>query len=175
VDVLGWTVVGSVAGVVGAAAAIVFGLIPLLRKHNQVPKVVDETENESSPASVGEDHPVVVGEILQEPVGFQPRADLLAALDAPAPGSRVVVVHAVTGMRGVGKTHLAAEFARAKLEARWRLVAWINAEDLGGVLAGLTDVATALNLNGKDAEAAGLAVRNRLEIDGDQCLWVRLF
>jgi len=29
----------------------------------------------------------------------------MAALDAPGPRSRVVVVHAVTGMRGAGKTH----------------------------------------------------------------------
>jgi hypothetical protein len=29
---------------------------------------------------------VVAGEIPQEPLGFQPRADLLAALDAPGPG-----------------------------------------------------------------------------------------
>ena len=41
---------------------------------------------------------VVAGEIPQEPLGFQPRADLLAALDAPGPGPRVV--HALTGMRG---------------------------------------------------------------------------
>ena len=31
---------------------------------------------------------VVAGEIPQEPLGFQPRPDLLAALDAPGPGSR---------------------------------------------------------------------------------------
>ena len=29
---------------------------------------------------------VVAGEIPQEPLGFQPRPDLLAALDAPGPG-----------------------------------------------------------------------------------------
>ena len=125
-------------------------------------------------ASIGEAGPVVVGDIPQEPLGFRPRTDLLAALDAPGPGSRVLIVHAITGLRGVGKTHLAAAYARARLVERWRLVAWINAEDLGGVLAGLAAVAAGLGLDAGDgdAAAAGRAVRHRLEIDGDRCLLV---
>ena len=117
---------------------------------------------------------VVAGEIPQEPLGFQPRAELLAALDAPGPGSGVRVVHALTGMRGVGKTHLAAAYARTKLAAGWRLVAWVNAEDPAAVLAGLAEIAAALGLaaGAGDMQAAGRAVRHRLEVDGERRLLV---
>ncbi len=115
---------------------------------------------------------VVVGEIPQEPLGWRPRPELMAALGEPGPGSRVVV-RAVTGMRGVGKTQLAAAYARTRLGTNGgRLAAWINAETHGGLLAGLADTAEALGLPADDAEAAGIAVRHWLEADGSGCLLV---
>src|SRR6516165_1230785 len=97
--------------------------------------------------------PVVVGAIPQQPPGFLPRPTLLKQLNRVDWAGSVVQV--VTGTPGVGKTQLAAAYARAKLAAGWRLVAWVNAEDTGCLLAGLAAVADAAGLSddgsGRDA------------------------
>ena len=119
-------------------------------------------------------HQVVVGDIPLEPPGFQPRAGVLARLDGA--GTRVSVIHTTTGLQGRGATQLAAAYARAKLAAGWRLVAWVNAADTGSLQAGLAAVAEAMGLiedgSGRPVADAGQAVRYLLETDGDRCLLV---
>ena len=119
-------------------------------------------------------HQVVVGDVPVEPPGFLPRADLLAELDRA--GTQVSVIHARTGLHGLGTTQVAAAYARAKLEAGWRLVAWVNGADTGSLLSGLAAVADAAGLidddSGRGITDAAATVRQWLETDGDRCLLV---
>lgn len=117
---------------------------------------------------------VVVGEIPQEPPAFQDRAELLDALTGPAAGGRVRVVFAVTGLRGVGKSQLAAACARQRLAEGWRVVAWLDASDREQLLAGYAQLAAELGLagDGPDSADAAARVRHWLETGGEQCLIV---
>ena len=192
---LAWTVAGSAAGVAGAvlagvqvwqscrrpAAAAPAGAPRGLPGGGQVSVTGGQgtqvgTGNIQVNVSAPPPRPaaglVVVGEIPREPPGWQPRPGLLAAVRDLGPGSRVVVA-AVTGMRGVGKTQVAAACARARLgEPGWRLVAWVNAETPASLLAGLADTAEAVGLAAADGAAAGRAVRRWLEAGGTGCLLV---
>jgi tetratricopeptide (TPR) repeat protein len=117
---------------------------------------------------------LVVGNILQQPPGFQPRPYLMGQLDRASFAGPAVCV--LTGRRGAGKTQLAAAYARAKLAAGWRLVAWVNAADSGSLLAGLAAVADAAGLSDgsspRDVAEVSRMVRDRLETDGNHCLLV---
>ena len=117
---------------------------------------------------------VVVGDIPIEPSCLLSRAGLLAELDRAS--AQVSVIQAAAGLHGLGVTQLAAAYARAKLAAGWRLVAWVNGADTGSLLAGLAAVADAMGLadgdSGRGVPDAGAAIRHWLETDGDRCLLV---
>ena len=56
------------------------------------------------------------------------------------------MVCALTGMRGVGKTHVAAAYARSWIEAGRGLVGWVNAETLDIAVADLARIAEAVGV-----------------------------
>jgi hypothetical protein len=109
------------------------------------------------------DNQVVVGDIPMEPSCFQSRPGLLAELDRVS--AQVSVIHAATGLNGLGATQLAAAYARAKLAAGWRMVAWVNGAGTGSLLAGLAAVAEATGMadgdSGRDVADAGVAESSR--------------
>jgi hypothetical protein len=125
------------------------------------------------PVQTTADDQVVVGDIPAQRPGLQPRPVLLAQLNRPGPGPPAVVL---TGTWGVGKTELAAAYARARLAGGWRLIAWVNASGRESLLTGLAAVAHAAALPDggaePDAAGAGHAVRRWLEADGSRRLLV---
>src|SRR5260370_234457 len=115
--------------------------------------------------------PIVVGAVPRQLAGVLPRPVLLAQRAGAYQGGAVAQV--MTGPAGAGKTQLAAAYARARLAAHWRLVAWVHAGNAGNLLAGLGAVADAAGLPGgpgRDATGAGQAARALLEADGGRCL-----
>lgn len=87
--------------------------------------------------------PIVVGRIPQRPTAMLPRAELYGQLAATGTAGSV---HVLVGLRGTGKTQLAAAYARACINEKWRVVAWIGAERSDDIVAGLTELANALHL-----------------------------
>lgn len=97
--------------------------------------------------------------------------DLIDDLSTSAETSLV----SLSGLRGVGKTQLAAAVARHCANAGWPVVAWVNAESRETAVAGLLDVAVqaGLFLDGEPAERSvarlintwnGTPVRQRLVV-----------
>ncbi len=72
----------------------------------------------------------------------------------------------VTGLRGVGKTHLAAAYARSMFDSGHGLVGWVDAETPGSTLSGLADIAERLGVADRDGDSAVSARRLRDHLSG---------
>ena len=105
---------------------------------------------------------VVAGEIPREPASFVTR-ETVNRLAAAGEG-RVAVVYAVTGLRGVGKTQIAAAYARARVSEGWALVGWVNAETRDALLNGLKRVADALGVADPEGDSEESARRLRAHL-----------
>ncbi|WP_459546589.1 FxSxx-COOH system tetratricopeptide repeat protein [Nocardia sp. X0981] len=104
-----------------------------------------------------------MGRIPREPPFFLVRTEsarLRCALEGPA---GVVVL---TGLRGTGKSHLAAEYARSLFGTDVALVGWVNAETPGSTVAGLADIAERLGVAAPDGDSVESARRLRDHLSG---------
>ena len=100
--------------------------------------------------------PDVVGEDRFVPRGEQER---LNALISNPTRRRTVLV----GMRGCGKTQLAASLAKQCEDANWNLVAWINAVSRGTITSDLVELAKQLQIDTSDLDDQDKIVRRCLE------------
>ena len=116
-----------------------------------------------SPDAVGEGA-VVVGEIPRAPQAFVPRATVRRLADALS-GPGVAVVCALTGLRGVGKTQVAAAYARSSVDAGDGLVGWVNAESRDDLLAGLARIAARVGVADPDGDSLKSAQRLREHLE----------
>jgi Tetratricopeptide repeat len=98
----------------------------------------------------------VVGQIPARPPGFVERV-VMDRLARQLDDAAVAVVCALTGMRGVGKTHVAAAYARSWIEAGRGLVGWVNAATLDIAVADLARIAEAVGVADPEGDSASSA------------------
>jgi Effector-associated domain 2 len=112
VDTFAWTVVGSVAGVIGAAAAIVFGIIPLLRKRKDAQQIpsLDASSNGSVGMNTTEDTQLISSSAEVSAAGLRsnvmpPKTQLakqvVTSAEARAAPSKTALVTAVMGFADI--------------------------------------------------------------------------
>lgn len=94
------------------------------------------------------------GSIPEEAPGFVERTEYVSLCEVLDDGGSAVLT-ALSGMRGVGKSQIAAAYARQCEKNGWPLVAWIHADPardiekgvVGGVVTGLADLASVMDVS----------------------------
>jgi tetratricopeptide (TPR) repeat protein len=154
--------IGTSVGIAGVAVALALAVLSWWAV----------STSQASPSSqISADSVAIVGDVPQQPPAYQSRDDLLATITQE--DSQACLIHVLVGMRGVGKSQLAASFARQCIAEEWRLVAWINSDDPAVILDELTEAAVALGISrGEDSKATAYALRHELEKNGERCLIV---
>ena len=77
----------------------------------------------------------------------------------------VAVVCALSGLRGVGKTQVAAAYARSRMAAGDGLVGWVNAESRDDLLSGLARIAQRVGVGDPDGDSLKSAQRLREHLE----------
>ncbi|MFC4122097.1 tetratricopeptide repeat protein [Nonomuraea zeae] len=143
--------------------SIVVGLVVLLPG---TPLAIWAGQAESNPgplpAPKSDLHPMpaVIGEVPREPKAFEPRPELSARVEQVFSARQVAAVCALAGGRGVGKTHLAAAYARHCIE-QGVPVAWLHAETVDQLHGSVDQMADELGLRGDADDAATVARKVR--------------
>ncbi|WP_460363249.1 caspase, EACC1-associated type, partial [Actinocorallia lasiicapitis] len=88
----------------------------------------------------------LVGVLPQQADCFQERETAARLSEALDGGGTAVLSGVLTGMGGVGKTQLAAAYARRALTHRIPVLVWVNASSRPGIIAAYADAATRLHL-----------------------------
>jgi hypothetical protein len=161
--------------VAAAAAAVTLGSVWASRASSDaLPPLPYGVALGPPPVLTVADTQVVVGEIPQEPPAFQNRPDVLEAIATGPKAAQMGVVFTLTGLRGVGKSQLAAAYARRCIDEDWAVVAWVDASSREQLLAGYTQLAFAVGLmsDRPDSAEAATRVRHWLEAHGEKCLIV---
>jgi tetratricopeptide (TPR) repeat protein len=84
---------------------------------------------------------IVSGHIPAAPKSAQPRTSLLTQISDQHAAGHIAIVTTLTGGRGVGKTQLAATYARNAAEHAWPVVAWIDSQTEDLIIDGLLALA----------------------------------
>lgn len=151
----------TMVGVDLNAAGIVVSLVVLVPG---TPLVIWAGQTEASPTQRPRPVPAAIGDVPREPRAFQPRADLLARIEEVLREGGAAAVCALVGARGVGKTQIAAAYARDRAD-RGVPVAWLHAETAGQLAASLHLMGAELGLRGgaDDSSAVVRKLRAWLE------------
>jgi hypothetical protein len=109
------------------------------------------------PAGEGWPAQIVVGDLPGAAVAWQERPGLLGHLTGLAHEARTTVVCALAGQRGVGKTQLAAAYARMRVQQGWPVVVWAVADTIEGIIAALDELATVAGVRQAGADPQQVA------------------
>ncbi|MFJ2665708.1 tetratricopeptide repeat protein [Nocardia fluminea] len=116
-------------------------------------------DTESPPSASAETTGLVIGPVPRPARHFVPRAQVGQLREALA---REQVAVVVCGMRGAGKTQVAAAYAREIMsDESAGLVGWVGAETRDSTLAGLAEIATQLKVADPDGDSLISARRLR--------------
>jgi tetratricopeptide (TPR) repeat protein len=105
--------------------------------------------------------PLRFGRIPSKPPRWRPRVDLLDQIRNPTTSPGMPTRQALVGGHGVGKTQLAAEFARECVQQGWDVI-WLSLEE-SGESEQFSELAWALGLRIDKARSAADTVRSWLE------------